>query len=348
MKKFISILLATALAVSVTACGGNEPSSVSETSTPSESSSTSEATTPQTEMLRIGVVQLVEHAALDATYLGFVDGLKEAGFEDGKNITIDFQNAQGEQSNCVTIADKLVNDQSDLILAIATPAAQAVANRTKDIPVLATAVTDFASAKLVVANDAPGGNVSGTSDLNPIEQQMDLLKQIVPDAKKVAILYSSSETNSEFQANLAKETLAAMGIEGIDATVSNANELQQVIQSLDGKVDAIYTPTDNVISSSMALVSMTATGIGLPVIVGEPEQVKNGGTATFGLSYYNLGKQTANMAVRILNGESKPADMPVEFLKETELFINQTNVDALQLAIPQELLDKAQIVTNDK
>ena len=191
------------------------------------------------KVYKIGVVQLVEHAALDASYKGFVDGLAEAGLVDGQNIKIDYQNAQGEQANCVTIAQKLVNDRSDLILAIATPAAQAVANLTRNIPILVTAVTDPASAQLVKSNEMPGTNVSGTSDLTPVEAQIKLAKQMVPNLKTIGFLYCSSEQNSKFQIDIAKKVCDELGIAYVDATVSNSNEIQQVTQSLVGKVDAI-------------------------------------------------------------------------------------------------------------
>lgn len=194
--------------------------------------------------VRIGVIQLVEHPALDASYKGFVDGLAAAGYVDGQNIKIDYQNAQGEQANCVTIANKLINDNDDLIFAIATPAAMAVANLTKTIPILVSAVTDPESAKLVKSNAMPGTNVSGTSDLTPCAAQIELLKKLVPEAKTVGMLYCSSEQNSIFQINLAKAACNKIGLKYIDATVSNSNEIQQVTQSLVGKVDAIYAPTD--------------------------------------------------------------------------------------------------------
>lgn len=356
MKKLLSSFMAAALVLSLAGCGAaptppavdtppaDTSLSVAPSASPSAPESNSTATTPADKVFKIGIIQLAEHAALDAAKEGFVAGLKEAGFEDGKNITIDFQNAQGEQPNCVTIAEKLINDKSDLILAIATPAAQAVANKTTEIPLLITAVTDPASAKLVKTNEAPGGNVTGTSDLNPIEEQMNLLKTLVPDAKKVAILFCSSEANSEFQAKLATEQLKTMGIQAFNSTVSNANEIQQVIQSLQGKADAIYCPTDNVISAAMSTVAATAQELKLPVIVGEPAQVELGGLATQGLSYFNLGKQTAAMAVRILKDGAKPGEMPIEYLKETELVINQDAAAALGLTIPAELAAKARMV----
>ena len=202
------------------------------------------------KVIKIGAIQLVEHPALDASYKGFIDGLKEAGYEDGKNIKIIYENAQGEQANCVTIADKLVSQRCDLIFAIATPAAQAVANKTETIPVLVTAVTDPKTAGLVESNEKPGTNVSGTSDLTPCMEQIKLLKKLVPDAKKIGLLYCSSEENSKFQISIAKKACDMNGLKYVDATVSNTNEVQQVVQSLVGKVDAIYSPTDNTCKDS--------------------------------------------------------------------------------------------------
>lgn len=292
------------------------------------------------KVFKIGILQLIEHDALDASYRGFVDGLKEAGYEDGKNIIIDYQNAQGEQANCVTIGQKFVNDKSDLILAIATPAAQAVANMTKDIPILVTAVTDPAAAKLVADNNAPGGNVSGTSDLTPVEAQIELLSQITPNLKTVGLLYCSSEQNSVFQMDIAKKKLDSMGIKYIDATVTSANEIQQVVQSVVGKVEAIYTPTDNMIAAGMATVALVAEPAKLPVVCGEGGMTMLGGTATYAISYYELGKLTATQAVAILKGEKKPATMPIETLKTFDLVVNTNMVNSIGIIIPESLYQK--------
>lgn len=288
----------------------------------------------------IGIIQLVEHTALDASYQGFVDGLKEAGYEDGKNLVIDYENAQGDQSNCSTIAQKMVNDNNDLILAIATPAAQAVANLTQTIPVLVTAVTDPANARLVETNEHPGTNVSGTSDLNPVEAQISLIKEMVPTAKKIAFLYCSSEENSIFQVNLAKKAADKAGLEYVDATVSNSNEIQQVVQSLVGKVDAIYTPTDNMIAAGMVTVTMVTIPAKLPVFCGEENMVKAGGLATYSLNYYELGKQTAKMAVDVLENGANPAEMPIQYLETCDLVINFETADAIGLTVSDELKAK--------
>ena len=290
--------------------------------------------------IKIGILQLVEHDALDASYRGFVDGLKEAGYEDGKNIIIDYQNAQGEQANCITIGQKFINDKSDLILAIATPAAQAVANMTKDIPILITAVTDPADSKLVNDNNAPGGNVTGTSDLTPVESQIELLTEITPNVKTVGLLYCSSEQNSVFQINMAKRKLDSMGIKHIDLTVSNPNEIQQVLQSAIGKVEAVYTPTDNMIAAGMATVALVAEPAKLPVVCGEGGMTRLGGTATYGISYYELGKLTSSQAVSILKGEKNPAEMPIEYLQKFDLIVNTNMVESIGLTIPESLYNQ--------
>lgn len=326
MKKRIVLAAAALLAAaSLTACGGGGSNSGND------------------EKLKVGVIQLTEHIALDAAYDGFVEGLKEAGFEDGKNITIDFNNAQGDQATCVTIASQLVNNESDIILAIATPAAQAAAGKTTEIPIVVTAVTDPAASGLAESNEAPGGNVTGASDLTPVEEQIKLLQKLLPDAKRVAILYNSSEVNSEFQAELAIKYLEEAGLEYEVTTVPETNLIQSVVQSLAGKVDVIYAPTDNMIAEGMTAVASVATENGIPCIVGEEGMVTSGGLATYGINYFNLGKQTGAMAARILNGED-PATMPVEYLTEGELIINTTAAEQLGIEIPQDLLDTAKIV----
>ncbi|MEE1313051.1 MAG: ABC transporter substrate-binding protein [Lachnospiraceae bacterium] len=326
MKKIAALGIASVLTMSlITGCGSK-----------SEESS-------EDKVYKIGVTQYVEHDALDAAYEGFVDGLEEAGYKDGENIEIDLQNAQADQSNCQTIASKLVKDDKDLILAIATPAAQAVANETKDIPILVTAVTDPADAKLVESNEEPGTNVSGTSDLTPCKEQMELLTQLVPDAKKVAMLYCSAEANSKFQIEMAKEAAKELDLETVDATVADSNEIEQVVKSLKGKVDAIYSPTDNVIAAGMTTVSMVADEIGIPVIVGEEGMCSGGGLATYGIDYYKLGQQTAEMAVKVLEGEDI-SKMPIEYQENCELIINKDTVEKLKVKVPEDLDKEARYI----
>lgn len=327
MKKAATLGLASILTMSLmTGCGGSKKEE-----------------TKEDKIYQVGVTQYVEHDALDAAYKGFVDGLEDAGYKDGENIKIDLQNAQADQSNCQTIASKLVKDKKDLILAIATPAAQAVANETKDIPILVTAVTDPADAKLVESNEEPGTNVSGTSDLTPCKEQMELLTKLVPDAKKVAMLYCSAEANSKFQIDLAKKAAKELKLETVDATVADSNEIEQVVKSLKGKVDAIYSPTDNVIAAGMTTVSMVADEIGIPVIVGEEGMCTGGGLATYGIDYYKLGQQTAKMAVKVLEGEDI-SKMPIEYQEDCELIINKDAVKKLNIKVPEDLDKEARYV----
>lgn len=245
------------------------------------------------------------------------------------------QNASGEQSACQTIAEKLVNDGNDLIYAIATPAAQAVAGVTSEIPIVLSAVTDPAESGLVASNDAPGGNVTGTSDLTPVKEQIELLKQILPDAKTVGILFCSSESNSEIQAAMAREACEANGLEHIDFTVSSSNEIQTVVESMVGKVDVIYAPTDNTIAAGMPTVSMIATDNGLPIICGEQGMVDAGGLATYGIDYYQLGYMAGQMAVEILRDGADPATMPIGYLSadQCELSVNDETAAALGIDV---------------
>ena len=289
---------------------------------------------------KIGVLQLTEHGALDQANEGFIDALDDAGI----SYTVDQQNAQNDQSACQTIASKLVNDGDDLIFAIATPAAQAVAGATTEIPVVGSAITDYAESGLVASNEAPGGNVTGSSDLTPVEDQIDLLCQLLPDAKTVGILYCSAESNSEVQASLAEKALDAAGIAHERYSVSSSNEIQQMVESMVGKVDAIYAPTDNTIAAGMATVSMVANENALPVIVGCDTMVQDGGLASYSINYRDLGYKAGEMAVKILAEGADPADMPIEYLSsaECQLIVNQATADALGIDISG--LEGAQIV----
>ena len=293
---------------------------------------------------KIGVVQLVEHNALDAANRGFVDGLKARGYEEGKNLTIDRQNAQADQSNLQNIAQRFVSDKVDLICAIATPAAQSVANVTKDIPIVGTAITDYVSAKLVQSNEKPGGNVTGTSDLNPIKKQIDLLMQLYPNAKVIGTVYSSSEINSEMQIKAMKEYAESKGLTVRAATVSTVNDIPQAAQSLVGDVDVFYEPTDNVISSSIPTLVSVTDAAGKAVICGEPYMVTGGCLATYGIDYYKLGVQTGDMAADILDGKAKPADMPIETARDLTLVVSKGNAERLGLTIPEEVLKDATLV----
>lgn len=349
MKKFLAVGLSMILlAATLGGCGSASGKDKEIVPAKQESKDTQESGAAQSEadtkteskdadgkVFKIGVIQYVEHAALDASYKGFIDGLDEAGIQ----YELDVQNAQGDQSTCTTIATKLVNDQNDLILAIATPAAQAVVSQTTDIPVLVTAVTDPESAGLVNSNDEPGVNVSGTSDATPVEAQIDLLKKLLPEAKTVGVLYCSAEQNSEFQLEQTKKACENAGLELKEFSVSSTNEIQQVTESMIGKVDVLYSFTDNTISANMATVAMIANENKLPCIVGEKGMVDAGGLATYGIDYYSLGKLTAKQAVDILQNGADITKMPIEFLSkdDSELAINQEVADQLGITIPEDL-----------
>ena len=282
----------------------------------------------------VGVLQLVEHASLDAAYEGFVAGLAEAGFVVDENLTIDFQNAQADQSNMVTISERFVKNKVDLILAIATPAAQAVAAATTEIPIVFTAVTDPVEARLVETLEAPGTNITGVSDAGPIDEQIELIAALVPKAKTIGILYNSSEVNSEIQAKQAEAAARRIGLEVKFGTVASVNDIEQVLTSISDDVEAIYLPTDNTFASAMANVAKVTEAKKLPVIAGAQSMVEEGGLATIGLDYYKLGLQTGAMAAKILNGESEPATTPVETLQDTDLMINFDTAKAIGYTFP--------------
>lgn len=290
---------------------------------------------------KVGVIQLVQHPALDAANKGFIDGLKSKGFEEGKNVTFDQQNAQGDQSNLQTIAQRFVSNKDDLVCAIATPAVQTMANATKEIPIVGTAVTDYKVAKLVKDNSKPGTNVTGTTDMNPVEAQIDLLVKIMPKAKTVGFIYNSSEVNSQLQIDLAKKVAAARGLATVEATVSSVNDIQQAAQSLMGKVDALYIPTDNVMASAMPNLIKITDEAKIPVFCGESGMLKAGGVATLGIDYYKLGLQTGEMAADILSGKAKPQDMAIQSQKTFTVTLNEEAIKKLGLTIPDDIRKEA-------
>ena len=293
---------------------------------------------------KVGIVQLVEHSSLDDANRGFVDGLKARGYEEGKNLTIDRQNAQADQSNLQNIVQRFISDKVDLICAIATPAVQSAANATKDIPIVGTAVTDYVSAKVVKSNEAPGGNVTGTSDLTPIAEQIDLLRKLYPNAKTIGTIYSSSEVNSEIQVKAMKEYAESKGLTVRVATISTVNDIQQAAQSIINDVDVFYESTDNVIASAMPTLTSVTDPAGKGVICGYVGGVTAGALATKGIDYYKLGVQTGDMAADILEGKAKPADMKIETAHDLVVVINKKNAEKIGLTIPADVLNGATIV----
>ena len=323
MKRTLALLMASALMLSLAGC-----------SQTSGSSSSGEA-----ETLRIGIIQPMEHESLDAAREGFVQALADHGYTDGDTIVLDYQNAQGDSSALLTISQRFVGDDCDLVLAIGTGAAQSIASQTSEIPVLITAVTDPVDAGLVQSSEAPGTNVTGTNDMNPIREQLELIPEILPDAQTVGLLYTSSEDNSILQIEGAKAILEEMNLDYVEQTVTGSNDVQQAVQSIVTRCDAIYIPTDNTFASAMPLVGSVVMESGTPVICGATGMVEAGGLITLGLNYYNLGYQTGEMAAQVLEG-ADPASMPVQSQNQYDYVVNEEMLSALGMELPQSLLEK--------
>jgi putative ABC transport system substrate-binding protein len=339
-KLTVSSLLCTLSLLLVTACGQQSaaPAESNQTAAqPTQESSTSTAG----KQLKIGIVQIVEHPALDAARDGFIAEMAKQGYNDGKEVVYDRQSAQGSMDTATSIVQKFQGDRVDMVFAIATPTAQAAAQNIKDIPVVFTAVTDPVVVGLVKSMDKPEGNLTGTTDMNPVEDQLALVKDLKANAKKVGIIYNAGEANSKVQVDLAKSVSAKLGLEIVEASISSPTEVKQAAESLVGKVDAIYVPTDNMVVSSIAAVIGVAEANKIPVVAGEENSVKSGAIATYGIQYDKLGAQTADMAVKILKGEGKPADMPVEKQAEMKLIVNKKAAEKMGVTLPQSLLDKA-------
>lgn len=285
------------------------------------------------DVFRIGISQFITHQSLDATREGFVDELAKQGYVEGKNIEIDLQNAQGEQRNLKTISQQLA-ESSDVVLAIATPSAQSLANTTQTTPVIFSAVTDPVSAKLVESREHPGGNVTGTSDQSSdaISTQINLIKKVLPKAKIIGILYTQSEPNSVVQKDEAKRLLKEKGFTVVEKTILDSNNVKAAAESLMAEVDMVFVPTDNIISSTMETVKQVSIKHKVPVFGGSTEMVAVGGLYNYGTNYEELGRQTARMLVRVLKGE-KPENIAVELPEKLELHTNQEMADALGIDI---------------
>ena len=285
------------------------------------------------DVFRIGISQFITHQSLDATREGFVDELVKQGYVEGKNIEIDLQNAQGEQRNLKTISQQLA-ESSDVVLAIATPSAQSLANTTQTTPVIFSAVTDPVSAKLVESREHPGGNVTGTSDQSSdaISTQINLIKKVLPKAKSIGILYTQSEPNSVVQKDEAKRLLEEKGFTVVEKTILDSNNVKAAAESLMTEVDMVFVPTDNIISSTMETVKQVSIKHKVPVFGGSTEMVALGGLYNYGTNYEELGRQTARMLVRVLKGE-KPENIAVELPEKLELHTNQEMADALGIDI---------------
>lgn len=321
-------------ALFLSACGDS-----SDPANDGESNDTGSQESAETESVSIGITQIAEHPSLDAARDGFKDAILDAGYTDD-TVSFDEQNAQGEMATATSIASKFAADGVDLVLAIATPAAQATAQAITDIPIVFTAVTEPEAAGLVDSWEEPGANVTGTSDLNPVEEQIGLIKEILPDAKTVGVIYSSGEVNSEVQVELARDAAAEQGLELKEVTVSAAADVAQAADSIKD-VDAIYVPTDNTVVEGLESVIQVTEDQQILLIVGEGDSVERGGVATFGLNYYELGYQTGKMAARILLEGEDPATMPVETQDVMQLIVNEAAAERMGITLPEDFVAKA-------
>ena len=293
----------------------------------------------------VGILQFVSHPALDTITKGVKDALKEAGYKEGKNLKIVFQNGQADQSKLATMSQQLVDKKADVLVGVATPAAQSLANTTKDIPIVLGAVTDPVGAKLVASLDNPGGNVTGVSDQPPVASQIKLGKELLPNAKTVGMLYSSTEVNSKYQVNEASKTAESLGMAVKEYPVASTNEIAQTVQVMSQNVDFIYIPLDNTIANAMQAVVGEANKSKTPIITSVDTMVEQGGLATVGIDQYTLGKKTGQMVVQILKG-ADPSVTPVYTFKEGVTVLNEKQAEFLGIQIPDNLKKEAQIVGN--
>ncbi|MCK4027065.1 ABC transporter substrate-binding protein [Streptococcus suis] len=298
------------------------------------------SSTDQTQTVKVGVLQYVTHDSLDEIYKGIVAGLKEAGYDDTSNLTIDFMNAEGDQSQVQTMSKKLVDNGNQLLIGIATPAAQGLANATTELPIIMGAVTDPVGANLVTDLNKPGGNITGVSDQTPVADEIELIKAITPDAKTIGVLYSSNEDNSKSQVAEFKTAAEAAGYTVIEYAVPSSNEIASTVEVATSKVDVLFTPVDNTIASAFSTVVSVANKTKTPVYTSVEDMVEGGGIASVTLSQYDLGVATGKMAAKILDG-ADPATTPVEIFNEGSVVVNKTVADELGLTIPADILESA-------
>lgn len=319
-KKFLAAAAACLMVAGLAACG-NEPS------TPSN---------PDEKVFQIGIVQLAEHPALDEATRGFKEFLTE---KLGDKVQFNVQNAQGEQTNCTTIVNQFVSSKVDLIMANATNAVKAAREATSDIPVVGTSVTDYVFSGLVASNEAPGANVTGASDMNPVNVQVQLMKTLCPEVKTVGIVINSGEENSAIQAEEAKTAFEAEGFAVKIYSVADTNEIQTVVTAACNEVEAFYEPTDNLIAANVPTMSNITTAAGKPVICGEGGMCESGFLATYAISYYELGRAAGEQAFNILVNGADPATTPIFFfdVSNLSLVINEENAAELGITIPEEL-----------
>ena len=293
--------------------------------------------------VKVGVLQLLSHPALDQIYKGLEDGLKKEGYEVGKNLKIDLQNAQGDQSNLASMGQKLVTDNNDILVGITTPATLSLSNATKDKPIIMGGITYPVEAGLIKTEDKPGNNITGVSDRTPIKQQLEIMKKVLPNMKKVGILYTASEDNSVKQAQEAEKLAKELGLEVKVSTVANTNDIQQVTESLASQTDAIFVPIDNTIASAMATVVKVTDAKKIPVFPSADTMVADGGLLGLGVDQYQIGVETAKVVAKVLKG-ADTKDMSIVLANEGVIYLNEAKAKQLGIEIPKEIKDKAKVV----
>ena len=323
------VIMVAAIFTLFTACGADSAAPGT------DASGSDDTQNGASQAFTIGILQHVEHPALDAAREGFLAALTEAGLD----FEYDFQNAQGDVQVNSTIAQRFVGNNVDLVLAIATPSLQAMAAATEDIPIVGTAITSYERAGVVYSNEAPGGNVTGASDMNPIEAQINMIVEFLPDIETLGIVYSSNEANSVYQAEIARGVAEALGLTVIEGTVTTTGDVQQNTLSIANRVDAIFIPTDNTHADAIGIVGQVSIETGVPVFPGEENMTMGGGIATQSVNYFELGKQSGNMAVQILRYGANPAAMPIQFAETLNYIVNGFMVEELGIAVPARFAD---------
>lgn len=328
MKKLMTVLMILVLSMAMmTGCGKDD----------------SQGDASQDKVFKVGILQLMEHASLNTIRESIIEGLADEGYKEGENLEIEYKNGQNDMTNMKTIAQTFVADKCDVIVAIATPAAQAVLSETTEIPIIFAAVTDPVDAELVDSLENPGGNVSGTSDEVSAEAIMNLAKEITPGFKTIGALYSAGEDNSDSVIKGLKEYAKANGYEVVESTVTNTSEVQQAAQYLADKVDIVYSPIDNTVASSMAVATEIFDKAKIPFYVSADSMVKDGGLATYGIDYTVLGKETAKMVAQVLGG-ADVSTMPVVKMSDMKIYVNKSTAEAIGVEIPQSILEKATVL----
>ena len=291
----------------------------------------------------VAITQIVEHPALDAVYQGVKDELAERGFKEGENLTIMHESAQGNAAIASQIARKFIGEQPDVIVAIATPSAQTVAAAARNIPVVFSAVTDPVGAKLVQSLEAPGANISGVSDMLPIDKHLDMLLRVMPDAKRIGTVYNPGEANAVSLVNLLEERLKARGLTLEKAAATKTSEVLGAARALVGKADAIYLTTDNTVISAAEAVIAVGERADIPVFAADTATVERGAVAALGFDYYDHGRQTGVMVAKVLEGQN-PGDMPVETMEKLDLFVNPAAAERMGITLSDELVAEAEQV----